>query len=210
MAPKPIEQWDVDEVSIWLNSIGLGEKVDPFRENSVDGDLLLTLTDEDLKGDLGLTNLQAKKVKRSIEFTKSLESQEASSGSGGGDDELAAKVEQLELEAKELRERLVEKDEKIRDLEMEIQKSQPAPEPEPEPEPERAPAPAPAPAPSRREPGVVGHAARGAAGGAVKGAIVGAILPGMEAGDGAAAGAAAGAAGGALRGIGARRGRRFR
>ena len=27
MTPKPIREWDVDEVAIWINSIGLGDKV---------------------------------------------------------------------------------------------------------------------------------------------------------------------------------------
>ena len=39
-APKDYTQAEVD---VWLNSIGLGSKVDAFKENGIDGNMLVTL-----------------------------------------------------------------------------------------------------------------------------------------------------------------------
>ena len=69
---KPLSSYSIDEVAIWISCIGLSDKSVPFRDNAIDGGMLVTLTFEDLTGDLGLTALQAKKVQRSIEFTLGL------------------------------------------------------------------------------------------------------------------------------------------
>ena len=53
-----IKDFDNHEVCIWLNAIGLGSKIQPFRESAVDGDLLCSLNLDDLTGDLGLSGLQ--------------------------------------------------------------------------------------------------------------------------------------------------------
>jgi hypothetical protein len=42
------------DVSAWLTNIGLGQYEAAFRDNAIDGDLLPSLTAEDLK-DLGVT-----------------------------------------------------------------------------------------------------------------------------------------------------------
>eukprot|EP00542_Grammatophora_oceanica_P011757 CAMPEP_0194046512 /NCGR_PEP_ID=MMETSP0009_2-20130614/21388_1 /TAXON_ID=210454 /ORGANISM="Grammatophora oceanica, Strain CCMP 410" /LENGTH=189 /DNA_ID=CAMNT_0038691831 /DNA_START=31 /DNA_END=600 /DNA_ORIENTATION=+ len=186
-----IKDYDVDEVCIFLSCIGLGTKVEPFRENAVDGDMFTTLSHEDLTGDLGLSNLQAKKVLRAVQ-------EEGDGGGGEGDlEETTARIQALEAENAQLKSQIAA-------LKRQLQPPAPAPAPKP------APAPAPAPPPPQpRQPGVIGGAARGAAGGAMKGAIAGAILPGMSASDGAKAGAAVGATTGGLRGLRGRRGRRF-
>jgi len=62
----------------------------------VDGDLLLSLSIEDLKNDLGLSSLQAKKVMKNIEFSRSL-----TEGNGGGED--AEKVKVLTAEKRSWR-----------------------------------------------------------------------------------------------------------
>ena len=72
-ATKPINDWTTEEVGQWLVAIGLGEKVEVFQTNSVSGDMLLDLEDDDLKGDLTLTSLQTKKFKKCLEFSKSIE-----------------------------------------------------------------------------------------------------------------------------------------
>jgi hypothetical protein len=196
----PMNSWDSDEVAIWLNCIGLANKVDVFRENGVDGNLLLSLEVEDLTGDLGFSNLQAKKVLQRITFTTELqdmleEKGQSSGESGGADAEemvaLESRLEDMELANKDLRDQLTEKEATIKYLEtkeppivVEAQPipvdQSPAPALAPAPAPEPAPAPAPAPpprqqqhhsSPQRRGPRVIGGAARGAAGGAVKGAI---------------------------------------
>ena len=55
-----IKNFDNQEVCIWLNAIGLGSKVGPFQANAVDGDLLCSLSQEDLTNDLGLSGLQVR------------------------------------------------------------------------------------------------------------------------------------------------------
>ena len=53
-----IKDFDNQEVSIWLIAIGLGSHIKAFRDNAVDGDLLTSLSLDDLTGDLGLSGLQ--------------------------------------------------------------------------------------------------------------------------------------------------------
>jgi hypothetical protein len=191
---KDIKEYSAEEVGLWVTAQGL----DPskFVSEGVDGDLLLSLSIEDLKNDLGLSSLQAKKVMKNIEFSRSL-----TEGNGGGEDAEKVKVltaEKKELEAKvgTLEGDIRAKDNEIVELKKKIEEmTAPAPTPAPK---QRHP-------PTRQGPGVVGGAARGAAGGAMKGAIAGAILPGMDAADGAKAGAAVGATSGGLRAIRGRR-----
>jgi hypothetical protein len=179
---KDPEEYTIDEVCIWLNCIGLGTKVDPFRENAVDGNMLVTLTTEDLTGDLGLSNLQAKKVVASIESTKEI----TASGGGGDSGAWEATVDSLTKENA--------------DLKAQLAALKPPPVAAPAPAPVAATAPAkPAPPPKHKHE-VARGAAGGAAVGATKGAIVGAIVPGMDAKDGAKAGAAVGGLSGGLRG----------
>jgi hypothetical protein len=54
-APERLD-WDADRVSAWLAEVGLGSLEEGFRKQSVDGEVLLTLTREDL-GALGVTTL---------------------------------------------------------------------------------------------------------------------------------------------------------
>lgn len=201
---KALENYDVDEVAIWLSCIGLGPKVSQFRENGIDGNMLVTLTDVELEQDLGLTRLQAKKVLQQIDFTKELVAGDRTSNDEGvlqRNRELEAMIDQLQHENARLKSEL-----------KRYQQPQYVPPTSSAQVYHQAPAPAPSQQPSQTSRpasggGVLRGAAGGAASGAVKGAIVGAILPGMDASDGAKAGAAAGAAGGAMHGL---RERRFR
>jgi hypothetical protein len=103
MPVKPVSSWSDDEVAVWLHCIGLGDKIDPFKANAVDGSLLLTLEKEDLTGDLGLTGLQAKKVLQELEFTKSL-----SDSDGVG--VLSKDMEKLQLDNKNLEKQIAARD----------------------------------------------------------------------------------------------------
>mmetsp|Transcript_33201 Transcript_33201/g.69873 ORF Transcript_33201/g.69873 Transcript_33201/m.69873 type:complete len:230 (+) Transcript_33201:83-772(+) len=227
MGLKDIKDYSAEEVGLWLTAQGLGDDAPKFVEEGVDGDLLLSLTVDDLKADLGLSGLQAKKVMKNIQFSKDM----TAAASGGGDEAEKLKEEvkaitgdkaTLEEKVQALEDAMNAKDSEIaqltsemRAMKVESEKAQaqalaraPPPQPAPAPAPahKSAPAPAPAPAPHRRRGrGVVGGAATGAAGGAMKGAIAGAILPGMDASDGAKAGAAVGATSGGLRGLRGRR-----
>lgn len=159
--------------------------MDGFRENSVDGDLLVGLTLDDLTADLGLNNLQAKKLMRDLETTK-----EMVDGGGGGAD--AGRINELEDENALLRKRVMELTEEVNAL-----KPPPA-------APKAAPAPAPAPpALKKKEHTVVKEGAKGALRGATLGAIGGAIAG--DAKKGAKMGAAMGGTAGGMRGLRARR-----
>jgi uncharacterized protein (AIM24 family) len=67
---KAIESWSVDDVVEWLTGIGLGHKVDAFREKAIDGKQLLGTPPEEWKKTLGLSNLQVRKIQRELESEK--------------------------------------------------------------------------------------------------------------------------------------------
>lgn len=113
MAPEPLDQWSVDDVATWLCAIGLGAHVSPFKENSVDGALLATLSKEDLQNDLGLSGIQAKKVLVELDFINGL-----TSGDGRGVD--PAKVQSLKAQMAEKDDRIAQQDSRIAQLEQEI------------------------------------------------------------------------------------------
>jgi len=57
----PVKEWSVDKVAEWLT--GLGFEATSFRDNFVDGKLLVELDDEMLKDDLGISSkLQRKRL----------------------------------------------------------------------------------------------------------------------------------------------------
>ena len=163
MPSKAPKEYTQAEVNVWLNSIGLGSKIEAFQENAIDGPMLVTLTEEDLTGSMGFTSLQARKFKQSLEFATGL----ADGGGGGGADagELAALKEQNAKLAEEIA--------NLKAINKELA-DQLAPEPAPAPAPAYAPAPAPPPS-HHKGPSVAGGAVRGAGGGALKGATLGAI-----------------------------------
>ena len=55
--------WSVAEVGDWLDKVSLGHLATRFYENGVDGEFFEELSEENLVGELGLTPLQAKKLK---------------------------------------------------------------------------------------------------------------------------------------------------
>lgn len=56
-APSPSVE-SVSNVGAWLSSLGYTQYVDFFAENEVDGSILKTLTSEELRDDLSVTNLK--------------------------------------------------------------------------------------------------------------------------------------------------------
>lgn len=57
-----VNRWDVAMVCGFLDTLELGALQDAFRENAVDGQMLKTLSEDDLVTELGLKKLQARKV----------------------------------------------------------------------------------------------------------------------------------------------------
>uniref|UniRef100_A0A183SAA4 SAM domain-containing protein n=1 Tax=Schistocephalus solidus TaxID=70667 RepID=A0A183SAA4_SCHSO len=49
-------RWTVEEVVFWMSRIGFGNLVDKVRNLNIDGDLLLTMTENELRDDLGLSS----------------------------------------------------------------------------------------------------------------------------------------------------------
>jgi len=191
MPGKDPSQYSLDEVCLFVNAVGLGAKADAFRENSVDGSMLVTLGPEDF-GELGLTSLQGKKILRSLEFTAEL----AKEGGGGGN---PAELDALSKENKALRDENMALKAQLAEY---TSSRSPAPAP--------APKAARAPAPSHHSAGA--PVVRGAAGGAARGAVLGAVAGAIagDPGQGAKMGAALGGTAGAMGGMGARRRARMR
>lgn len=65
---KPVGDWSVEEVGLFLHSVDLGHLQEQFRVNAVNGSLLLSLKVEDMvSGDL-CTLIQAKKIKHTLAY----------------------------------------------------------------------------------------------------------------------------------------------
>jgi SAM domain (Sterile alpha motif) len=181
---KHPKDFTVDEVCLFIFAVGYGDKIERFREASVDGDMLVNLGPDDFK-ELNVSSLQSKKIERGIELLSSF----AEAGSSD-----SSRLKELENENAALRAQLAE-----------YQKGTTSSTPV-----VAAPAPAPAPPPQHRpaEPPMGTHVVKGAVRGVVVGTVAGAVAG--NAGKGAKIGVAAGATSGALNGIGARRRARMR
>lgn len=59
---KRARSWSVGDVVEYLESLALPHLAERFRENAVDGQMLLGLTEDDLVRELGVSRLQAKKI----------------------------------------------------------------------------------------------------------------------------------------------------
>ncbi|CAD8066201.1 unnamed protein product [Paramecium sonneborni] len=66
--PKDPKKWKLDDVTIWLKFIGLQDLDVNFRQNSVDGALLSTLDDNDLK-EMGIAE-SSLKIKKLVQWIK--------------------------------------------------------------------------------------------------------------------------------------------
>jgi SAM domain (Sterile alpha motif)/Glycine-zipper domain len=192
MAPKSPSEFSIDEVAMWLVAIGLGSKAPEFKENGIDGPMLVALSDQDLQTDLGLQNLQLRKFRVSLDFSNGL-------SEGGGAD--PARMSQLEAENYKLKKQVADLQAIIDALQQGQTQSPyvPAAQPKPAPPPQQY---------TQYRPQPAGRpVVRGAAGGAARGALLGAV-GGAIAGDAAAGakmGAAMGATAGGMRGLGERR-----
>jgi polyhydroxyalkanoate synthesis regulator phasin len=155
MGFKDFNEYSAEEIGLWLVAQGLGDHASKFVDEGVDGDLLLTLSTDDLKNDLGLSSLQAKKLLKNVEFSKMTG---LSDNKGNEVDKLMEEVNELEEKVQVLEHAVKSKDREIAELRSKMSGMQVTAPPPPQPVPQsRAPAPAPkpapAPAPARRGPG---------------------------------------------------------
>ena len=63
-AKRGCHHWSVGDVVAFLHQLELGHVEELFRTNGVDGDMLKDMSEDDLRTELGLTRLQARKVQR--------------------------------------------------------------------------------------------------------------------------------------------------
>jgi len=56
-----VPQWSIEDVLEWFKQIGFSEFDNNLLENLVDGDLLLRLTEDELRDDIGINNSITKK-----------------------------------------------------------------------------------------------------------------------------------------------------
>ncbi|XP_030757218.1 sterile alpha and TIR motif-containing protein 1 isoform X4 [Sitophilus oryzae] len=68
---QQVPLWSSEDVEQWVRQIGFSEIVPSFVESRVDGDLLLQLTEDNLKDDIGLTNgIKRKRFTRELQKLK--------------------------------------------------------------------------------------------------------------------------------------------
>eukprot|EP01130_Rhizamoeba_saxonica_P005192 TRINITY_DN2079_c0_g1_i1.p1 TRINITY_DN2079_c0_g1~~TRINITY_DN2079_c0_g1_i1.p1 ORF type:complete len:629 (-),score=115.50 TRINITY_DN2079_c0_g1_i1:72-1925(-) len=68
----PVESWTTNEVNLWLNINGFQEYANSFRENDIDGRILLKLDEENLKSELGVQSFghRARIVRSVLEYVE--------------------------------------------------------------------------------------------------------------------------------------------
>ena len=69
---QDVGEFSTAEVGAWLAAQGLGEHAPRFLREGIAGDLLSRLTVDELRSDLGLSGLHAKKVATNLQFARTL------------------------------------------------------------------------------------------------------------------------------------------
>ncbi|XP_026813877.1 sterile alpha and TIR motif-containing protein 1-like [Rhopalosiphum maidis] len=68
---KKVPQWPIEYVLIWFNLIGGSDFIKNLLENRVDGDLLLRITEDELRDDIGIHNgIMNKRIMRELNNLK--------------------------------------------------------------------------------------------------------------------------------------------
>lgn len=70
---QQVPLWSVEDVREWVKQIGFGEYENSFADAKVDGDLLLQLSEEHIRDDLGVSNgIRRRRFKRELENLKKM------------------------------------------------------------------------------------------------------------------------------------------
>ncbi|XP_055324987.1 NAD(+) hydrolase sarm1 isoform X2 [Sitodiplosis mosellana] len=70
---QQVPLWSVEDVREWVKQIGFAEYEKNFSDSRVDGDLLLQLTEENLRDDIGIENgIRRRRFKRELENLKKM------------------------------------------------------------------------------------------------------------------------------------------
>merc|ERR1719244_668781 len=72
-----VPEWSVNDVVMWVNKAGFQEYSRAFEESAVDGDILLMLTDANIRDDIGIKNgilrkrflRELKKLKKNADYS---------------------------------------------------------------------------------------------------------------------------------------------
>ncbi|XP_017074001.1 NAD(+) hydrolase sarm1 isoform X2 [Drosophila eugracilis] len=68
---QQVPLWSVEDVQEWVKQIGFNDYINKFNESQVDGDLLLKLTQENLRNDIGIVNgILLKRFERELQNLK--------------------------------------------------------------------------------------------------------------------------------------------
>lgn len=71
---KKVQNWSLDEVSAWLKRVGLGRYSEKFRQNEIDGRILATMTNDDVRDPPVEMAKLVDRLKFGVELKKVLES----------------------------------------------------------------------------------------------------------------------------------------
>ena len=99
--PKHPKDFSTEEVGMFLVAIGLGSKVETFKEAGVDGAMLVILDGDDAT-ELGVSSLQGKKIMTSLETAIAM-AEGGGGSSGGSSEEDAMLIQDLQREIAALR-----------------------------------------------------------------------------------------------------------
>lgn len=70
---QQVPLWSVEDVGQWVKQIGFTEYIKNFYDSRVDGDLLLQLTEDNLREDIGISNgIRRRRFKRELENLKKM------------------------------------------------------------------------------------------------------------------------------------------
>ncbi|CAG4989031.1 unnamed protein product [Parnassius apollo] len=70
---QQVPLWSIEDVKEWVKQIGFAEYANNFQESRVDGDLLLQITEDNLKEDIGLHNgIKRKRFTRELQQLKKM------------------------------------------------------------------------------------------------------------------------------------------
>lgn len=70
---QQVPLWSTEDVREWVKQIGFGEYEQSFYDSKVDGDLLLQLSEENLRNDLGISNgIRRKRFERELQNLKKM------------------------------------------------------------------------------------------------------------------------------------------
>lgn len=86
-------QWTTEQVAEWVGSLGLSAAAQSFAEHEIEGQVLLELTNVEIKEELGVTKFgHLKKLSKALEELRTLEKRAALAELSAATAELVSRV----------------------------------------------------------------------------------------------------------------------